>query len=177
MRIALSKKVRFDIFKRDLFVCQYCGATPPSATLEVDHIKPVSKGGNNTKENLITSCFDCNRGKGARLLTKASETTIQKMDRIAEKEEQYNHYQKLIKKIERRKNKEVKEVEIIYSDSFEGWEFKEKFKISTVRPFIEKLGLVDVKESMGKACSKMYNENDALKYFCGICWNKIRGND
>jgi len=43
-RIPLSKKQRFTVFKRDLFACQYCGATPPGAILEVDHIHPVSQG-------------------------------------------------------------------------------------------------------------------------------------
>jgi 5-methylcytosine-specific restriction endonuclease McrA len=60
-RIPVSKKTRFDVFKRDFFTCQYCGLTPPAAVLEIDHIHPVSKGGKNGIDNLITSCFDCNR--------------------------------------------------------------------------------------------------------------------
>ena len=36
---------------------------------EVDHIIPVSKGGDNDISNLITSCFDCNRGKRDKKLT------------------------------------------------------------------------------------------------------------
>ena len=68
MRRSISKKTRFEIFKRDGFVCQYCGASPPNAILEIDHINPVSKGGSNDILNLITSCQDCNQGKGARKL-------------------------------------------------------------------------------------------------------------
>lgn len=67
-RKALSKKTRFEIFKRDGFTCQYCGATPPDVVLEIDHINPVVNGGSNDEMNLITSCFECNRGKGARQL-------------------------------------------------------------------------------------------------------------
>ena len=59
-RKSLSKKVRFEIFKRDGFCCQYCGAKPPKIPLEVDHIRPLSKGGGKEDYNLITSCFDCN---------------------------------------------------------------------------------------------------------------------
>ena len=62
-RKALSKKDRFEIFKRDGFVCQYCGKQPPGTTLQVDHIIPVSKGGDNDPMNLITSCQECNIGK------------------------------------------------------------------------------------------------------------------
>lgn len=72
-RKPLSKKLRFEVFKRDLFSCQYCGAKAPEAILEVDHIHPVFEGGTNDIENLITSCKACNRGKGKRKLNDESE--------------------------------------------------------------------------------------------------------
>ena len=68
-RKALSKKIRFEVFKRDSFTCQYCGRAAPDVLLEVDHIKPVSKDGEDDITNLITSCFDCNRGKSDRELS------------------------------------------------------------------------------------------------------------
>lgn len=37
--------------------------------LEVDHIIPISKGGTSDMGNLITACFDCDRGKGSDLVT------------------------------------------------------------------------------------------------------------
>ena len=69
VRKGLTKKTRFEVFKRDGFTCQYCGKMAPDIVLEVDHIKPVSKGGTNDFINLITSCRDCNRGKGKRKLS------------------------------------------------------------------------------------------------------------
>jgi hypothetical protein len=63
-----QKKLRFEIFKRDSFVCQYCGSHPPKAILHVDHIVPVADGGENDEDNLTTSCAACNLGKGARSL-------------------------------------------------------------------------------------------------------------
>lgn len=62
-RKGLSKKIRFEVFKRDQFTCQYCGKKAPDVILHVDHIQPVSKGGTNDLLNLITSCQDCNLGK------------------------------------------------------------------------------------------------------------------
>jgi CRISPR/Cas system Type II protein with McrA/HNH and RuvC-like nuclease domain len=59
----VSQKTRFDVFKRDGFTCQYCGCKSPEVILEVDHVTPVSKGGTNDFDNLITSCRKCNRGK------------------------------------------------------------------------------------------------------------------
>lgn len=67
---AVSLTKRFEIFQRDKFKCQTCGASAKSddARLEVDHRIPLSRGGDNSDENLWTLCFACNRGKGARKL-------------------------------------------------------------------------------------------------------------
>ena len=68
-REPLSKRIRFEVFKRDNFTCQYCGAKAPDVILEVDHIKPVKEDGTNEIMNLITSCFDCNRGKSSKKIS------------------------------------------------------------------------------------------------------------
>lgn len=69
----LSKKIRFEVFKRDSFTCQYCGKSAPEVVLNADHIDPSSKGGSNNILNLITSCESCNSGKSDRRL---SDTTV-----------------------------------------------------------------------------------------------------
>jgi hypothetical protein len=68
-RKGIGKGLRFDIFHRDGFVCQYCGLRPPDVVLELDHIRAVADGGDNDPINLITACADCNRGKSAKRLT------------------------------------------------------------------------------------------------------------
>ena len=75
-RKAISKKLRFEVFKRDSFTCQYCGAQSPDVVLHVDHINPVAGGGDNDILNLITSCEPCNLGKGAREL--GDQSTLEK---------------------------------------------------------------------------------------------------
>lgn len=44
--------------------CAYCGVKPDK--LEMDHIIPLSRGGQHTKSNIVPACFNCNRSKGAR---------------------------------------------------------------------------------------------------------------
>ena len=90
-RKPISKSIRFEMLKRDSFTCQYCGATPPNVVLEPDHIQPVAEGGGNELLNLVTSCFDCNRGKSARLLSDDSVVVKQKkqLDNLQEKREQF----------------------------------------------------------------------------------------
>lgn len=56
--------LRFQVLERDRFTCQYCGAFAPNVQLEVDHVVPVAAGGTDELENLVTSCFACNRGRG-----------------------------------------------------------------------------------------------------------------
>ena len=51
-------------FQRDNFTCQYCGRKSPEAILEIDHRFPKSKGGEDNIKNYITSCQECNIGKG-----------------------------------------------------------------------------------------------------------------
>ncbi len=65
-------RLRFEVFKRDDFRCQYCGRNPKTdkdCILHADHIHPRAKGGEDTIENLTTSCLECNLGKSDILLT------------------------------------------------------------------------------------------------------------
>lgn len=68
-RHAIRKSVRFEVFKRDSFACQYCGQKAPDVVLEIDHITPVAGGGDNDILNLVTACRGCNAGKSDRALS------------------------------------------------------------------------------------------------------------
>ena len=57
---------RRNIFKRDRFTCQYCGAQPGSEELTIDHVQPRSRGGTSTWENCVLACMECNSRKADR---------------------------------------------------------------------------------------------------------------
>ena len=59
--IPLSNTIRNRIYARDGRVCKECGATHG---LSIDHIVPVSRGGNSTDDNLQVLCLGCNVRKG-----------------------------------------------------------------------------------------------------------------
>lgn len=61
--MAVSVRIRFEVFKRDGFTCQYCGCKSPDVVLECDHIVPRAEGGSDDIINLRTSCWACNSGK------------------------------------------------------------------------------------------------------------------
>lgn len=69
LRKRLSKKLRFKVFSRDSFTCQYCGKKPPKVILHIDHKLALFNGGTNKFENLVTACAECNLGKGVLNLT------------------------------------------------------------------------------------------------------------
>lgn len=62
----ISPSLRWTVLARDSYTCQYCGRRPPEVVLEVDHRVSEAAGGDTNVDNLVASCFDCNRGKGAR---------------------------------------------------------------------------------------------------------------
>ncbi len=59
------------LFARDRYSCQYCGRHRSELRgrqfLTRDHILPLSRGGGNTWDNVVTSCSPCNNRKGNRL--------------------------------------------------------------------------------------------------------------
>jgi hypothetical protein len=174
--MAKRKKLeRFEVFKRDGFVCQYCGGHPPDKTLEVDHIIPVSKGGTDDLHNLITSCFDCNRGKGKHELRIAPIPLTTHINTIKERERQYKEYRKILANIDQRINDEINQVEAIFIGATDNI-FSRTFRIS-VKKFISSLPLEEVKDAMQIAIAKGMDPYNTARYFCGICWNKIRDND
>lgn len=62
----IPKSLRYEVLARDNWTCQYCGRRAPEVVLEVDHRVSWRDGGKTVKENLVTSCRDCNRGKSSR---------------------------------------------------------------------------------------------------------------
>lgn len=61
--MAVTKRVRFEVLRRDNYTCRYCGAKAEASPLTVDHVVPVSLGGGDDPSNLVTACADCNSGK------------------------------------------------------------------------------------------------------------------
>jgi len=173
-RKPISKKLRFEVFKRDRFTCQYCGSHPPKVILEVDHIEPVALGGTNDDGNLITACFDCNRGKAARDLQVAPESLAERGARIAEVEEQLAGYREIVRQAEARKEADAWEV----IEALFGERKTTRDRFASVQSFLKKLDLFEVKEAAQIArAAKPYSEPTRFKYFCGVCWNKIREGD
>jgi len=173
-RKAISKKTRFDIFKRDGFTCQYCGDHPPRAVLHVDHIVPVAEGGGNETDNLTTSCDSCNLGKGARSLESVPASLSSRAEEVKEREAQLRGYSDVMAAKRERIEDETWQVADMFIESF-SLDGLRKDWFQSIKTFVEKIGAHECIRAMEIAISrKPWSKGPCFMYFCGICWNIVR---
>lgn len=184
-RKSISKKVRFEIFKRDSFRCQYCGRSAPDVVLEIDHIKPVSDGGTNDITNLVTSCFDCNRGKSDRLLD--DNTIIKKQkEQLEELNERRLQLEMMMQWREELMNFNNEKIEILKNKWSELTEYTPNENgVKVLKRIIKKFNFNSILDSM-ETSAEQYLElgedgeyskesvEKAFKYIERICANKER---
>lgn len=174
-RKSIPPKMRFEVFKRDSFTCQYCGKMAPDIILEVDHIKPVCKGGNNGILNLITSCFECNRGKGGISLNE-NEVLKKQQEQLKELSEKKKQLEMLVKwkeELQKQKDLEVDEIEkLFYSVTKRSFTAYGSKKINSL---IKKFGFSEIYDCTRISLDKYYDEDDdsnkAFNYIGRIAWN------
>lgn len=173
-RKAISKKTRFEVFKRDGFTCQYCGAHPPKVILHLDHIIPVAAGGKNDQDNLITACEQCNQGKGARSLESIPSSLAQRVAETAEREAQIAGYAEVMAAHRERVLDHAWDVATVFADAFRKDEFRRDW-LESIKQFVEKLGVHECIRAMEIAVSrKGFSQDVCFRYFCGVCWTLIR---
>lgn len=178
-RVPISKKLRFEVFKRDHFTCQYCGRMAPDVVLEVDHILPVAEGGTNDIMNLVTSCHDCNSGKGKTLLNQNDELKKQQAELklLSERREQIQfmvEWKKELKEIDDAKMQSICDL----FTSFTGYHLKSGGK-KIIKNLIKRYSFEIVYDSTVIAFESYYDENDestimkAINYISRICYTKV----
>ena len=65
-----------ELFQRDGRLCMYCGASLPENMLTRDHVRPLSQGGRDEWNNVVSACKPCNHAKGARTPEQAGMTLL-----------------------------------------------------------------------------------------------------
>lgn len=177
----LSKRTRFEVFKRDGFACQYCGRTPPSILLVIDHVIAVASGGGNEQANLLTSCEDCNQGKSDIPLTASLPNIGRQLERERERKEQTDEYNQLLLAQKFQEDGHIKQLGSAWWKSIEG---KDGYifgpaRIPSVRTFVKRLPITKVWEALEIGLQwhhthKWAGEDRAWLYFCGVCWRMIK---
>lgn len=181
-RKEVSKRMRFEVFKRDNFTCQYCGRMAPDVVLQVDHIKPVAKGGKNEMINLVTSCFDCNNGKSD--IELSDDAAVKKQEKqlleLAERKEQLEMMLKWRDSMNDIENDMVNAVAKVFSDNTK-WGVNDHGK-KTIKKWVKEFSLNDILDAAEISINQYYDGtetgwNKAFDKVSGICVNKKRQAD
>lgn len=160
-RTALPKKTR-----------QYCGAHPPSVLLHVDHVLAVASGGVNSFDNLVTACEACNLGKGARSLSTAPQSLSDKAKETQEREAQIEGFHAIFEAKRLRQESETWRVMgVLYGRELQKCNSAD---FSSAKMFIERLGLYAALEAADIANAANISTSTRFRYFCGVCWNRLR---
>ena len=158
----ISKKLRFEVFKRDAFTCQYCGQRAPDVVLQCDHVNPVAAGGSSDILNLATSCVACNAGKGARSLSDKAALTKQ-LDQLEELQARREQIEMLIawrEELTKLNDDVVDKLEERWVKLIEGAAALTPTGRDTLRKLVKRHGVELVLEAMEGAC-KSYLCRDA----------------
>ncbi len=176
-REPISKSIRMEVFKRDSFKCQYCGRSAPEAILEIDHIKPVSKGGDNSILNLITSCRDCNRGKGKRELSDDTAVRKQKaqLDEINERREQIEMMVQWRNEMESMMDMQINAIENYFKRMYGEFYYFNEPRRKHIRKLIMQFNFENVYDAAQIAGLQYDSMSDAFSRLGGICYNRSKG--
>lgn len=176
--MAVSKRLRFEILRRDNHTCRYCGRSAPDARLTVDHVVPTTLGGTDTADNLVAACSDCNAGKSSvpadaplvadvaqdalrwsRALSQASEVML--ADRET-REHMQQHFLELW-------NDWVFKLNGMMNQN---WPLDGDWRSTVDTMFAAGATIEDFKEAIASALGRR-SVDDRYRYFCGVMWTII----
>lgn len=177
-RKPISKKAKFEILKRDSFKCQYCGKEAPAVILEVDHIRPVCKGGSNDLFNLITACYDCNRGKAGIPIKNQDILKKQKtqLNEINKKREQLLFLKKWKEELENYEDEECNffiEHLVKFCDSYELNESGRRKLKKWIKKYTTEELINAIQISFERYFDNQYSNEEQKKQKWNLAFNKI----
>jgi len=172
--MSISPKKRFEVFKRDNFTCRYCGRKTPNVVLEIDHVIPKSEGGSDDLENLVTSCWECNRGKGKTLIGEIQDGSSphDRAVMLLELERQLQEYNAVKARVRERENRDI-EILLRYWDEL-AWGQARRFPSeASLRMFLRRIPREDIMDAMEIAMDAQ-GDWRGVKYLYGILHNWLK---
>lgn len=164
--MAVSKRTRFEVLRRDNYTCRYCRAT--EAPLAVDHVTPVALGGTDDPSNLVAACRDCNAGKAssspdASLVADVSEDAVRWSKAM-------QHAALVLSE-----QMDARDVYLgAFIDAWPSYRHVPDSLMGTVERFYE-IGLpLDVMADAARTAGSARGIYDRPAYFAGICWKRVR---
>lgn len=166
--MAVSRRLRYEILRRDEHTCRYCGGKAPDVALQVDHVVPTTLGGSDDPSNLVAACRDCNAGKSS-VSPDAPMVEQVKSDALAiatalsqAAEERCGDIRKMMQMGNR-----------VYKAWLYEWE-PDDWRNTLERFYMRGLDADVLEHIMRKACGNSDRKaNHAWLWFCKVCWAEI----
>lgn len=167
--MAVTKRTRFEVLRRDESTCRYCGQSAPDVKLTVDHVVPVALGGTDEPSNLAAACWDCNVGKASTsptepMVAQVSEATLQ--------------YIRLARSAWRVREAAIDAQNQYIDQVGEAISFSKppEWRSSVGRWYVLDVPLTVVLDGVRIAADKYdpWGNTDRFKYLCGVIWNQVR---
>lgn len=173
----VSKRLRYEILRRDGFKCRYCGTVAADTELRVDHVVPEALGGKSDPSNLATACDPCNSGKSS------VPPDAPVVDQVAEDALRWSSAMARAAADMEAKLKTRDEQNLVFLNEWNDYRFGREDSYFPLDPTwsasvdrLRSAGLTDVliieavNATMG--ANKVLPEN-RFRYFCGVAWNMI----
>lgn len=175
--MAVTKRTRYEVLRRDNHACRYCGGKAPDVALVVDHVLPVALGGSDDPSNLVAACRDCNAGKAS---SSPDETLVAdvKADDL-----RWKAALARVAKARARQRKKRDEYVLTFCESWERWTYgfkKERIPTpdnwrASIERFYE-LGvpIEDIHHCIDIACgNERIAPHETFRYFAGCVWRVV----
>ena len=178
--MAISKRLRYEVLRRDGHACQYCGAQAPEVKLVVDAVVPEALGGSHKDpSNLITACDPCNNGKSssspdAPLVANVAERALEWAQAMRQAQA------KMLADIEARGRDEAQ-----FEQWWDNWGYGEgaartlipkdpTWRVTVGQLVSAGLPLPVLKDCIDLAITRRnVKDENKFRYMCGIAWNKV----
>lgn len=169
--MAVTKRTRFEVLRRDEFTCRYCRSKDNPLT--IDHVTPSALGGSDKPDNLVACCKDCNGGKAssspdegtvadvaedALRWARAMQCAVQ--ERAAERDDDMERLGAFF---------DYWQETTVRADLPINWE-------DSVKRFLSAgLSVGDLEDAVLSTTGRLSPwSKHHFRYFCGICWSEIR---
>lgn len=172
--MTVSRRLRFEILRRDGHACRYCGATAPDVALTVDHVIPTTLGGGDEPGNLVTACQPCNAGKSS---MPADAAIVEDVDATA------MLFAKAVEQARARRAEELffRRVDLSYlEDRWNEWThadgstvpLPDDWRASIERFLSYGLEMIEL-ESFIRDAMTLPGARNVFRVFCAKCWHEI----
>lgn len=171
--MAVTKRTRFEVLRRDEYTCRYCHSTINELT--VDHVVPVALGGTDDPSNLVAACRDCNFGKAS----SSPDSAL-----VAQVDEDALRWAAAMKKaatLASAKRRTTRKKLDAFREVWDGWKYGSgktvplppDWEDAILRQFDSGLTLDDLTEAVRATMTKPWVRTDEFRYFMGVVKNML----